>query len=1214
MLQCYHASLFSSLAVLWLLTPTIVPAQQAQSLAILDLEASGISAIEATSLTNRLRNALVRIGTITVVERGQMEQILGEQDFQLTGCTSNECAVEVGQLLGVTTMVAGSIGRVGSTYSIDIRSIDVQSGRITHSLWRDYRGEIDELLGIMPEVAEDLVSALMATEPSLPEVPPPASITVTTQPPGARIVLNGQEAGTTPLDIVELESDQSHTISLSLDGYQTVDTTLFAVAGRSYELSITLKRLPSQLTITSIPSGATVFLDNRRLRATPLSLPEVAPDRQHRLSLRLDGYQQADTTFFARAGEHHWMNIALQPVPVDVAEPTVQDAVLESEVSARGEELVTGIRRSQARSIAAKRQSAVVLDALSGDEMGQLPYQNLGEALRQLPGINTTGSAEEGVYDLISIRGAPARLNKVSINGQDLASSAESRAVGLDLVPSSLVEGVEVVKTTTPDMDGNAVGGMVNIRTITAFNRNEPFLYGSFHGRSYDSKFDYGGSSPDFRANVAFGRRLTPSLGITVAGEAFLRQFVSAGAWIDSWASDEVDGEELFFPSRTRTVLENHDRKRYSFNGTLDFRPSDFSRTYLHFNHFISDGSLERNQYMSRLYSPIEDTYLDGDPYDVTYVRAYGCLSVVSSSFDNPGTYDTEQLTMLTLGGENRSSALELEGAATYTQGIRNRSRGEYHFDGQSNYDMTRIIYFPERSDWSTSPFQEYVGDYDADDPDHPLKDPAGYRLRWFRSREYNNDEKTIIAEARAKYNTGFGAIKVGVKFRQTDKVIDDNTLYLWSVGEMYLDHEDFATDIPGDLTMGSGIMVVGDAAEIEEWMYDYLDANRNDINANADPLFINRSTKQDSINGDSHNIEQITAGYLMGELDLGKLHVAGGVRVEQTAADITHTLRERLREPHMDVDTTIWKQVQDQVSYMNVLPSVHIRFNVTDNLVFRGSFSSAISRPDFEELGGYERRDVYADVDGDGNFLGTYSGGIYGGNPELKPWRTNNFDVGAEYYAGLSMFTVEAFYKQIMDPIYEESWTSFDTTVAGRTFSYLDCSNMQNAKGAYVSGLELSVSTPLPAQLHNFGVVGSVTFMESQAIYTYGSSIENEGSLFWIRELEDTLRISGQPDLTWSLMPYFQMGRLQARLMATYQGDYLDYAGSLASYDRYVFERFNLDASVRCQILPNLALTLQARNITNEPLVRRYLGIPERLDRNYYQGRIFILEATFSL
>ena len=296
------------------LTP--LHAQGSGSLAILDLEGRGISAIEAASLTDRLRTALVRTRAVTVVERGQMERVLSEQDFQLTGCTSDECAVEVGQLLGVTTMVAGSIGKVGSTFSIDIRTIDVQSGRITHSMWRDYRGEIDGLLGIMPEIAEELVSVAIVAETPPPEVAAPASIAITTQPPGARIVLDGQDAGTTPLEGAELEPDRSHAVSLSLDGYQPVDTSIFAEADQSYELNVPLKRLASQLSIHSTPPGAMVFLDSRRLRATPLSLPEVAPDRQHQVSLRLDGYQQADTTFFARAGEHHRMNIALQPVSV----------------------------------------------------------------------------------------------------------------------------------------------------------------------------------------------------------------------------------------------------------------------------------------------------------------------------------------------------------------------------------------------------------------------------------------------------------------------------------------------------------------------------------------------------------------------------------------------------------------------------------------------------------------------------------------------------------------------------------------------------------------------------------------------------------------------------------------------------------------------------------------------------------------------------------
>jgi len=171
--------------IAYLALPTFLFTQSSPSIAVLDLEGRGISALESASLTDRLRTSLVRIGKVTVVERGQMQQVLQEQDFQLTGCTSDECAVEVGQILGVNTMVAGTIGKVGSTFSIDIRTIDVGSGEITHSMFRDYRGEIDDLLGIMPEIAQELVAAVVATgsppaaapetaatEPQRPRPPP----------------------------------------------------------------------------------------------------------------------------------------------------------------------------------------------------------------------------------------------------------------------------------------------------------------------------------------------------------------------------------------------------------------------------------------------------------------------------------------------------------------------------------------------------------------------------------------------------------------------------------------------------------------------------------------------------------------------------------------------------------------------------------------------------------------------------------------------------------------------------------------------------------------------------------------------------------------------------------------------------------------------------------------------------------------------------------
>lgn len=153
----------------------LLTAQTIESLAILDFEARGVSAHEVATLSERLRSVIVKTGKITVVERGMMQTILQEQDFQLAGCTTSECAVQVGQLLGVTGMVAGSIGKVGETYSIDIRLIDVQTGKINATIIRDYRGQIDGLLAQMGSIALELVNPEgEAPQPVITEVSPVA--------------------------------------------------------------------------------------------------------------------------------------------------------------------------------------------------------------------------------------------------------------------------------------------------------------------------------------------------------------------------------------------------------------------------------------------------------------------------------------------------------------------------------------------------------------------------------------------------------------------------------------------------------------------------------------------------------------------------------------------------------------------------------------------------------------------------------------------------------------------------------------------------------------------------------------------------------------------------------------------------------------------------------------------------------------------------------
>ncbi len=135
-----------------------------QTVAVIDFDASGISQLEATSLTNRFRTAVGDVGAMRLVERGMMEEVLQEQGFQQTDCTSEECAVEVGQLLGVQNMIGGSIGRVGDTFTLDVRMISVQSGISLMTKQMTYAGEIDGLIIEIEVLAYELYDATIPDE------------------------------------------------------------------------------------------------------------------------------------------------------------------------------------------------------------------------------------------------------------------------------------------------------------------------------------------------------------------------------------------------------------------------------------------------------------------------------------------------------------------------------------------------------------------------------------------------------------------------------------------------------------------------------------------------------------------------------------------------------------------------------------------------------------------------------------------------------------------------------------------------------------------------------------------------------------------------------------------------------------------------------------------------------------------------------------------
>jgi len=128
------------------------------NIAVMDFEGKNVSPADASALTDRLRAELFLTGKFVVLEREKMDAILKEQAFQLSGCTSDACAVEVGQLLSVEQMVAGSISKVGQTYSVTARLISVEKSNLLSVGKCDLKGDIGDVMTCLSGVAGQLAN------------------------------------------------------------------------------------------------------------------------------------------------------------------------------------------------------------------------------------------------------------------------------------------------------------------------------------------------------------------------------------------------------------------------------------------------------------------------------------------------------------------------------------------------------------------------------------------------------------------------------------------------------------------------------------------------------------------------------------------------------------------------------------------------------------------------------------------------------------------------------------------------------------------------------------------------------------------------------------------------------------------------------------------------------------------------------------------------
>jgi TolB-like protein len=208
-------------------------------IAILDFtNTGGLSKQETITLGNRLRSMLVKTNAFIVLERGQMDDILDEQGFQQAGCTTTECAVEMGRLLNMQKMISGSIGKLGKTYTIDLSLIDVQTAQIEKSFFRDFKGEIDGLLNLMQVIANQITVIVGGTaQPEIRKEVKIVNLEINSDPEGAIIFINERQVGQTPFSS-DAKEGLAVTIRLELENYNSWEKTITIVEDREIEAEL----------------------------------------------------------------------------------------------------------------------------------------------------------------------------------------------------------------------------------------------------------------------------------------------------------------------------------------------------------------------------------------------------------------------------------------------------------------------------------------------------------------------------------------------------------------------------------------------------------------------------------------------------------------------------------------------------------------------------------------------------------------------------------------------------------------------------------------------------------------------------------------------------------------------------------------------------------------------------------------------------------------
>ncbi len=805
-------------------------------------------------------------------------------------------------------------------------------------------------------------------------------------------------------------------------------------------------------------------------------------------------------------------------------EVTLRSTVAAGDATTLGRVQVRGTRDAQALALNQQRTSVNYVNVVSSDLLGQFPDNNIAESTQRIPGVSIERDQGEGRY--VTVRGAPKEFTTVSIDGVQLANpDSSSRGVELDTIPSDVIAALEVTKAITPDMDGDAIAGNINIRTQSALDRNGMTLRASAAGGRYEL-----GDGVNERYNATIGERFGAERNI---GLLFSASHSRQGRFTDNVETTYqrfADGRIM--PTAVEIKDYEGTRTRTGITGRFDFRIDPGNLVYL----VASDARFKDREFRDNLAFSM-------DQHTAASTQSIGNVRV---------TFDKELR------------------ERTYNKSIRTFNLGGEHFVGDDwKFDWQAS---QSKATKETDPRQQYIFrssvrprmDYDYTNFDFPTwtirgrtDAPAtGVNVpeEWFGFRRLNQryeygEEKENGFRVDAERSQGFlgdsGTVKFGLRARLRDKSFDDERRRNSSAA-------DFAK-----LGITMSDMLCSDLGPSNNFDF-FLTGRRfcRDIFTRfAPPLQASANHIRlipDSITADYSASEDVHAGYVRLDANWNNLTMVAGVRHERTSTEG--------QAVQFNTDTGAVTPTISSRDYSHVLPSVHFRYETNPDSILRASYSTALNRPDFMQTVPYR---VIGELE---------TSPVSEGNPNVKAAYAHSLDLSYErYLRPLGLLSVAAFYKRINDPLFVATTTEI---VGGGLTRQV--TRPENGEKGRIQGVELAWQQTfdfLPGPFDGFGIYSNYTYADSSAELPFG-----EGST----ELPGTSRTNYNVALT-----YDKHG-LTARLAYNYRSKFIQ-SFDVDSPELNVFwgERASLDFSTSYTLTRNWRLFGEVNNITDSRQVR---------------------------